>query len=171
MRKYLAYYENEWPANIAELTAVKNKPFVGYLDMGVEGQTLVFTKLMPNPIPETWKIYYTSKDGNVVTPDNIRAFGANIVSNTYENEQGVIICDGEVTTFNSYAFTNTSKLNTIVIPTSVTEIGSFAFWNCPVNMVVLHDKLKRLGSRCFYNCQGLKSITLPKSIINISDAF
>jgi hypothetical protein len=29
MRKYLAYYETEWPANIAELTAVENKPFVG----------------------------------------------------------------------------------------------------------------------------------------------
>ena len=26
MRKYLAYYETEWPANIAELTAVENKP-------------------------------------------------------------------------------------------------------------------------------------------------
>lgn len=29
MRKYLAYYENEWPVNIAELTAIENKPFVG----------------------------------------------------------------------------------------------------------------------------------------------
>lgn len=37
MRKYLAYYENEWPANIEELTAIKNKPFVGYLkDDGVK---------------------------------------------------------------------------------------------------------------------------------------
>jgi hypothetical protein len=35
-KKYLAYYENEWPANIAELTALENKPFVGYLkDAGV----------------------------------------------------------------------------------------------------------------------------------------
>ena len=34
MRKYLAFYENEWPANIAELTAVENKPFVGYLKGG-----------------------------------------------------------------------------------------------------------------------------------------
>lgn len=29
-KKYLAFYETEWPANIAELTAVENKPFVGY---------------------------------------------------------------------------------------------------------------------------------------------
>ncbi len=39
MRKYLAYYENEWPANIAELTAVENKPFVGYL----EGEGVKYT--------------------------------------------------------------------------------------------------------------------------------
>lgn len=32
MKKYLEYYENEWPDNIAELTAVENKPFVGYLN-------------------------------------------------------------------------------------------------------------------------------------------
>lgn len=29
MRKYLAYYETEWPSNIAELTAIENEPFVG----------------------------------------------------------------------------------------------------------------------------------------------
>jgi hypothetical protein len=30
-KKYLAFYETEWPANITELTAIENKPFVGYL--------------------------------------------------------------------------------------------------------------------------------------------
>lgn len=39
MKKYLAYYETEWPANIAELTAVENKPFVGYL----KGEGVQFT--------------------------------------------------------------------------------------------------------------------------------
>lgn len=39
MKKYLAYYETEWPANIAELTAVENKPFVGYL----KGKEVVYT--------------------------------------------------------------------------------------------------------------------------------
>jgi hypothetical protein len=34
MSKYLALYETEWPADIAELTAVENKPFVGYLKSG-----------------------------------------------------------------------------------------------------------------------------------------
>jgi hypothetical protein len=32
MKKYLYYYENEWPDNIHELTSVENYPFVGYLN-------------------------------------------------------------------------------------------------------------------------------------------
>lgn len=40
-RKYLAYYENEWPANIAELTAIENKPFVGYLKGGDVKYTII----------------------------------------------------------------------------------------------------------------------------------
>ena len=31
MNRYLEYYENEWPENIAELAAIENKLFVGYL--------------------------------------------------------------------------------------------------------------------------------------------
>lgn len=31
MRKYLAFYENEWPVNIEELVSFNNGPFVGYL--------------------------------------------------------------------------------------------------------------------------------------------
>lgn len=45
MKKYLAYYETEWPANIAELTAVENKPFVGYL----KGAGVQFT-VIPEPV-------------------------------------------------------------------------------------------------------------------------
>lgn len=45
MKKYLAYYENEWPANIAELTAVENKPFVGYL----KGEEVKFTVIPEEP--------------------------------------------------------------------------------------------------------------------------
>jgi hypothetical protein len=49
MKKYLAYYETEWPSNIAELTAVENKPFVGYL----KDKEVVYTV-----IPKEEGIYY-----------------------------------------------------------------------------------------------------------------
>lgn len=45
---------------------------------------------------EGYAIYYTSTDGEVVTPSNPDAFGATIISNTYENGKGVIKFDGEI---------------------------------------------------------------------------
>ena len=150
MRKYLAYYENEWPANIAELTAVKNKPFVG-----VCGREVQFT-VIPPPTPETWKIYYTSSYGNVVTPSETNVFGANIVSNTYEDGKGVIMFDNSVTSIGSYAFGECSSLTSIIIPNSVTSIGQDAFYSCSsLTEIVIPNSVTSIKSSAFSNCNKL----------------
>lgn len=51
MKKYLAFYENEWPANITELTAIENKPFVGYL----KGQGVSYTVIPAKEEPASYK--------------------------------------------------------------------------------------------------------------------
>ena len=117
MKKYLAFYETEWPANIAELTAVENKPFVGYL----KGQGVSFT-VVPKPQPNN-EIWYTSRNGNVVIPNDTRGFGVKIVSNTYKDGKGVITFDGDVTSIGNYAFRDCSGL------TSITYEGTQAQWN------------------------------------------
>ena len=84
MKKYLAYYENEWPANIAELTAIENKPFVGYL----KGEGVKFTEL-PNvgptdgdPITDSYLnsisygVYWTDED-IAASADNMTKIGMN----------------------------------------------------------------------------------------------
>lgn len=77
------------------------------------------------------KIYYTSKDGNIVEPKADADWGgAQIVSNTYENGQGVIVFDNIVTKIGSHAFEHCSLLTDITIPESVTEIGEYAFAGC-----------------------------------------
>ena len=48
--------------------------------------------------PEKSYIYYTSVNGRVITPSNTNYFDANIVSNTYENGQGVIAFDAPMWT-------------------------------------------------------------------------
>jgi hypothetical protein len=60
----------------------------------------------------------------------MQTFGANIVSNTYENGVGVITFDGDVTTIGNWAFGGCSALKSITIPNSVTSIGNKAFYNC-----------------------------------------
>ena len=75
-------------------------------------------------------IYYTSYDGNIVTPYSTNVFGANIVSNNYVGGQGILKFDGPVTTIGDNAFNNCNNITSVTIPGSVTEIGSFAFAWC-----------------------------------------
>ena len=101
--------------------------------------------IKPQPNNEIW---YTSSDGNVVSPFRSNVFGANIVSNTYENGKGVIKFDGNVTSIGDEAFHSKDKITSIVIPNSVTSIGYEAFCYCS-------------------NLTGL--ITIPKSVISIEE--
>ena len=93
-------------------------------------------------------IYYTSFDGNIVTPNATDVFGAKIVSNEYKDGQGIITFDGPVTGIGSWAFANCSSLSTITIPNSVTSIGE----------------------RAFMDCSSLTSITIPERVTSIDEA-
>lgn len=70
----------------------------------------------------TNEIRYTSTDGAIVVPHNPDAFGATIVSNTYENGRGTILFDGDVTVFGDQTFESCNNLKSLDIPQTVTEI-------------------------------------------------
>ena len=111
----------------------------------------VEANLQPN------KIYYTSTNGKIVTPYSTTVFGgANIVSNTYENGQGVIIFDAPVTTIGSYALGNCNSLTSVTIPDSVTEIGDEAFAYCSsLTSVTIPDSVTTVGINPFEGCSKL----------------
>lgn len=127
MKKHLAYYETEWPANIAELTAVENKPFVGYL----KGEGVQYT-VIPGPVvlPPESEIWYTTTDGNIIQPTLLNRFGATFISNTYENGRGVIKFDGPITVIPNYtkaraavaedgSFSKCKTLTSIILPQGI----------------------------------------------------
>lgn len=118
--------------------------------------------------PASNEIWYTSTDGKVVTPNRTNAFGANIVSNTYENCKGVIKFDAPVTWIGNVAFYNCSNIATVTIGDSITTIGDHAFSGCSsLTSVTIGDSVTTIGSYAFDGCSSLTSVTIPDSVTSI----
>ena len=104
-------------------------------------------------------LYYTSSDGAIVTPYNVSAFGANIVSNIYENGKGVIEFDAPVTSIGSGAFRDCRSLTSVTIPGSVTSIRNSTFYGCSsLTSVTIGNGVTSIGNAAFYGCSSLTSV-------------
>ena len=115
-------------------------------------------------------IYYTSSDGNVVTPYAMDVFGANIVSNEYVDGQGIITFDGAVTSLGDMCFLDCSSLTSIRIPDSVISLGVSCFYYCRnLTSITIPDGVTSLGYRCFSDCNSLTSVTIPDSVTLLGD--
>ncbi len=118
--------------------------------------------------PRNNEIWYTSTDGEVVEPYDENGFGANIVSNVYENGRGIITFDGAVTSIGYTAFFGCRSLTSIVLPNGVTSIGAFAFQTCSsLESITIPSGVTTIGSSAFIRCSSLESITLPDSVTSI----
>ena len=113
------------------------------------------------------QIWYTSRNENVVTPYKTDVFGANIVSNTYENGKGIITFDGDITSIGYNAFYGCESLTSITIPYSVTEIGGYAFSHSGLTIVSIPDSVTSIGGGAFCACLSLYYVDIPDSVTSI----
>ena len=123
-------------------------------------------QIIPNN--EIW--YTNGSTTKATTPYKTNAFGAKIVSNTYDaaKECWVIKFDGEVTTIGEGAFYHCYYLRSVTIPDSVTTIGEEAFYHCSsLSSVTIPDSVTTIGEDAFYSCSSLTSITIPDSVTTI----
>ncbi len=61
-----------------------------------------------------------------------------------------------------------AKSSSYVIPSSVTEIGSAAFYDCTgLKSVTIPSSVKEIGIDAFSDCTGLKSVTISNGVTNI----
>ena len=138
----------------------------GVVDITDDAIRVLFVAPVTGPADN--EIWYTSSDGNVVSPHYDNYFGATIVSHTYENGKGVITFDGPVTIIGFYAFYNCYSLTSVTIPNSVTSIGEGAFCGCSsLTSVIIPNSVTRIGERVFGNCSSLTSVNIPKSVPSI----
>lgn len=109
--------------------------------------------------PANNEIWYTSSDASVVTPNNTEAFGANIVSNTYKNDRGVLTFDSDVDRIHNEAFSGCKTLSTIILPDGVEFVGYEAFYMCEaLTSITIPQSLYDIGYDAFAYCDNLKDV-------------
>lgn len=101
---------------------------------------------------------------------HVEDFGGNVFSNIYNNGNnnltGITIPD-TVKTLGTEIFAYQDDLKEVVIPNSVTSIGSGAFRNSGVRKVTLSNSLKSIPVGTFHGCHDLKEVIIPNSITKI----
>ena len=91
--------------------------------------------------------------GDIMIPSSVNYHGA----------------DYNVTSIGESAF-SLSNITSIVIPASVTVIGSWAFQSCSkLTSVIIPEGVTILKAKTFDNCTKLSSVTIPSSVQYIED--
>lgn len=84
------------------------------------------------------------------------------------NIQSEIVFNGNsyrITKIDDGAFYGRVSLTSVVIPSSVTEVGGIAFYGCQsLESIVMSNAIKEIGYSAFQNCKSLESIVVPEGI-------
>ena len=80
------------------------------------------------------------------------------------------IIPNSVTDIGNSAFSFCRSLTNIVIPNSVVSIGDGAFSNCSsLSNIVIPDSVTAIGNFAFWGCSSLSNIVIPDSVTAIGD--
>lgn len=122
-----------------------------------DGNNEITSEYIPiSPYHPYNEIWYTSANGEIIKPNSTN-FGANLVSNTYQNGKGIIRCDGAVTTIVGNAFTSKTLLS-VILPSSVTTIGNYAFSHNYDLSIVIPKNVTSFGISPFERCGGIVTV-------------
>lgn len=95
---------------------------------------------------------YKKLKGNCTIPQNVKYKGKNYV----------------VTIINSSAFYKCQELASIIIPSSVTEIGIGAFYGCSaLSNVTIPNSVVKIWKLAFSHCENLATVIIPSSVTEI----
>ncbi len=109
-------------------------------------------------VEKEWYDYVDDPDGYEITGDVVIPSTIEYNDVTYR-----------VTSIGTYAFCYT-KVTSVVVPSTVTSIGSECFMGTNyLTSVTLPEGLTSLGKGCFYQCWALPSITLPSTLTSMGD--
>ena len=68
------------------------------------------------------------------------------------------------------AYKNNEKIQSVIIPDTVTEIGEEAFWNCEnLKSVTIPGSVKVIGKSAFSNCKQLETVSISSGVVEIGE--
>ena len=117
---------------------------------------------------------YQTSNGKIVYISN-KNFGAKVVAHEAVDGKCVIEFDAPITRIPAQAFKESKIQGDLVIPNSVTEIGTEAFADCTefTGELKIPNSVTTIGNAAFYNCYGFTGdLKIPNSVTTIkSSAF
>lgn len=140
-----------------------------------EVEKITYAQLNPDESSPTSSIFYASK--SLITHFEEFEHFTSVTKIpkycfSYLTKMSSIVLPSSVKTIASYAFGVTadtgSGITSLVIPDGVTSIGGYAFYGCSklIN-IEFPNTLTSIGEYCFYACYSLSAVELPESITSI----
>lgn len=109
----------------------------------------------------TTTIFYTTSDGQTITPNN----NWTIKSNEYNGGVGKLVIEGNISSIPSRSFQYKSTLTSMTLPESISVIGSDAFYSCSkLTDINIPYGVTEIGDSAFNSCGKLSGITLHRGL-------
>jgi len=101
----------------------------------------------------------------VVLPDKLELIGGHVFENSGITS---LVLPSSVNTIGSYAFANCDGITEVTISGNVLHIGAFAFFDCDnLTKAEMSFGLEYLGSLAFGACEKLTTAQIPASVISV----
>lgn len=119
-----------------------------------------------NPMMSPWNNYFRSIKA-ISLPSGLTRIGAFAFQSSGIDS---IVIPASVTSIGNCAFRNCTSLKSAVLPSGITQIGSSAFGGCvSLSSITLPKALRTLGVCAFEYCSSLPSIAIPEGIDTIAN--
>ncbi len=109
-------------------------------------------------------LFYSSESGVIYNKDK------STVISCIQSKLGSVIIPSSVSIIENYAYYNCSGITEIALTSNIVSIGDSAFENCYLlNNITIPSSVATVGNRAFKHCNSFTEIYIPDSVINLGE--